>query len=202
MGDLQTHTVADFLDRLGARSPAPGGGAASALVAAVGAALGQMVVNYSVGRKSLAEHESALQDALRRLGAMRKEALALAADDERAYASLNQLWKLPQDDARRAAEMPGAVQAALIPPRRGIELAIELLELLETLAPITNRNLRSDLAIGAILARAAADAGRWNVAVNAPMLDDDDERAVLLARVNGHCAHAARLCARIERACA
>jgi formiminotetrahydrofolate cyclodeaminase len=202
MADLSEQTIADFLGHLGAKAPTPGGGATSALVCAIGAALGQMAVNYSIGRKSLAEHEPALQKALRRLSGMQGEAIAIADDDERAYLALNELWKLPQGDARRTAEMPGAVQAAMIPPRRSIELAIELLELLETLTPITNRNLRSDLAIAAVLARAAADASRWNIAINAPMLDDDDERIVLLARAKGHCAHAAQLCARIEEACA
>lgn len=202
MSELEAHTIGAFLDHLGAKAPTPGGGAASALVAAVGAALGQMVVNYSIGRKSLAEHEPQLRRALERLEAMRSEAIRLAEDDERAYAALNELWRLPQDDARRAAEMPGAVQAAMIPPRRGIELAIELLEVLEALAPISNRNLRSDLAIAAVLARAAAGASRWNVAINAPMLEDDDERQVLLARADGHCAQAAQICARVEAACA
>lgn len=202
MAELTEQTVGDFLQRLGAAAPTPGGGAACALVGAIGVALGEMVVNFSVGRKSLAEHEPALQRALRRLTAMRGEALTLADDDERAYLALNTLWKLPQGDARRTAEMPGAVQAALIPPRRSIELAIELLELLESLTAITNRNLRSDLAIAAVLARAAAEASRWNIAINAPMLDDDDERLVLMARTNGHCARAAQLCATIEGACA
>jgi len=201
MAEVSSQTISDFLDRLGARAPTPGGGAASALVCGLGAALGQMVVNYSIGRRSLVEHEPSLQKALGRLGAMLKEALALADDDERAYAALNELWRLPPGDPRRVAETPGAAQAAIIPPRRGIELAIELLELLEALAPITNRNLRSDLAIAAVLARAAADASRWNIAVNAPMLEDD-ERTVVLARARGHCAHAAELCARVEQACA
>lgn len=201
MGELAGQTVGDFLRRLGGRTATPGGGAASSLVGAIAAALGEMVVNFSVGRKSLAEHEPSLQRSLERLGAMRTEAVALADDDERAYLALNELWKLPQGDARRTAEMPAAVQAAMIPPRRSIELAIELLELLESLTPITNRNLRSDLAIAAVLARAAAEASRWNIAINAPMLDDDDERLVLLARAKGHCAHAAQLCATIEQAC-
>ncbi len=201
MADLASLTISEFLDRLGARTPAPGGGAVCAVVGALGAALGQMVVNYSIGRKSLAEHEPALRAALARLGEMRGAAMGLAAADARAYAALNELWKLPEGDPRRAAQTPGAVRAAIEPPRGCIDLSLEALELLETLAPITNRNLHSDLAICCILARAAADGGRWMISVNAAMLDDQREREETLARAQADCDRAAEICRRIERAC-
>ncbi|MFG0283789.1 MAG: cyclodeaminase/cyclohydrolase family protein [Phycisphaerales bacterium JB039] len=201
MSDFAAGSFATFLDRLGAKTPTPGGGAVAAAVGALACALAQMVVNYSVAKKSLAAHEMTLRAALDRLVGARDEALSLAAADEQAYAALNELWKLPESDSRRAAQMPAAARAAIAPPRRCLDLALQTLDLLESLAPITNRNLRSDLAIAAVLARAAADAARWNIAVNAPLLPGEAERAEALARAEADCLRAAEACQRIERAC-
>src|SRR6476660_9818566 len=50
-------TVGELLERLGSSDPAPGGGAAAAIVGAVGAALVQMTANLSIGRPKLADVE-------------------------------------------------------------------------------------------------------------------------------------------------
>ena len=49
----QTNTLADFLDATAARQPTPGGGAVTALAGVLAAAIGEMVLNYSVGKKGL-----------------------------------------------------------------------------------------------------------------------------------------------------
>ena len=43
-----SHTVAEFVAAAAAKQPVPGGGSVAALVGALGAAMGEMVVNYSV----------------------------------------------------------------------------------------------------------------------------------------------------------
>jgi formiminotetrahydrofolate cyclodeaminase len=42
--------IIDFLDKLASSAPEPGGGSASALAAAIGAALVSMVANLTVGK--------------------------------------------------------------------------------------------------------------------------------------------------------
>ena len=46
----------------------------------------------------------------------------------------------------------------------------DLLRQMESLAPITNQQLRSDLAIAAILTEGAAKSGWWNVKMNVMLL--------------------------------
>ncbi|MCL2463064.1 MAG: cyclodeaminase/cyclohydrolase family protein, partial [Defluviitaleaceae bacterium] len=48
------NTCAEFVDILASKSPVPGGGGASALVGAVGMALGAMVGSLTVGKKKYA----------------------------------------------------------------------------------------------------------------------------------------------------
>jgi len=198
---LADDTLEKLLDDIAARSPAPGGGAVVSIVGAVASALAQMVVNYSIGRKSLAPHEPALRDALAALDRARALLLELAQEDMAAYAALNETQRLPESDPRRARDLPALALAASRIPLAVVAACSDTLRRLEDLAPITNPHLRSDLAIAAVLADAAARAGRWNVAINAPLLPPDEARA-LLAEADSLLRTSAERLARIQSACA
>lgn len=170
--DLERTEFGALLDAIASKSPTPGGGAVASAVGALAAALAGMVIAYSRGRKSLAEHEPELAGAADRLHAARELALGLAREDAEAYGAVSELQKLPATDPRRVRELPGAVEAAIQAPRATMAACLDLLRLFEGLAPIANRNLRSDLAIAGVLAEAAARACRWNVLVNLPLLSD------------------------------
>ncbi len=167
----------DLLGRIAAKTPTPGGGAVASAVGALAAALAQMVVSFSVGKKSLAAHEPALRDAAAVLDRARAVLLRLADEDAAAYAVVNELWKLPESDARRAREMPAAAHTAVSVPLSVMATCAEVLRRLDALGAISNRHLRSDLAIAAVLADAAARASRWNVTINAGLLTPEARAA-------------------------
>jgi formiminotetrahydrofolate cyclodeaminase len=198
---LEEQTVGDALVSIAAKQPTPGGGAVAALVAAVGAALGEMVVNYSSGKTSLLEHEALHQEALEALARFRGLALELAEEDERAYGRLNELWKLEKDDPRRATEFPPVVEAAIDVPRRALEACLSMLSLLERLAGKTNRMLASDLAIAAVLAEAGARSAAWNVRINLPLLDDAAATERYAGETDDRLVRARRMCEAVEQAC-
>jgi len=199
---IASMSVAGLVSALGARTPAPGGGAVAPIVAALGAAVARMVVNYSVGKKTLLAHDDMHRQALARLLAISDRALALADADARAYAALNELMRLDADDARRRAGWDGAVAAAVAVPRDVIGLCLELLEHLQRLPGATSRTLASDLAIGAILADAAAHAAAWNVRVNLPHLTDADAAESIRRDLAAALEQASQRRAAIEAACA
>jgi len=201
MTSFSSQSVTDFLARIAAKSPTPGGGAVASVVGALGAALAQMVVNYSVGKKSLAAHEPALQAALPRLEIARRLLLELADEDAAAYGAVNELSRLPETDERRAAELPAAIKAGVQVPLAVAAASVDLLRLFGPLAGITNRHLRSDLAIAAVLADAAARSSRWNIAVNVGGLEET-ERLEAESQTSRLIADSARLLAEVEAACA
>lgn len=194
-------TVDAFLARTAEKSPTPGGGSVAAMTGATAAALASMVVAYSRGRKDLAAHEHALADAAGFFERARARMLELAQQDMQAYGVLNDAMKLPKDDASRARKIEDASRAAAAPPAQIAALAIEVLERCAALVGASNKHLRSDLAIAAVLAEAAATAGRWNVVVNLPALPEaerDRERGQIDALVR----KAAELRRTVESACA
>ena len=174
MDPIDQRTLGEMLAAIAARTPAPGGGAAAAITAAMSAALVQMVVRYSAGQPD--EDLASLE----RLGS---DALRLADADAQAFAALSGLWKLPRDDARRRAEWAGAVAAAIAAPRGVMQTALDTLKLLDRLSGTANANLRSDVAIAALLAVAGARSAAWNVRVNLPLVDDPAEAARIGAEV-------------------
>ena len=64
--------------------------------------------------------------------------------------------KLSKDDPQRAAEWTQAVEGAMDPPRRTLQLCGTLIDTIDGLAATTNRWLASDLAVAAVLLVAAA----------------------------------------------
>lgn len=195
MNGFSQHTIQDFLTELAEKSPAPGGGAAAPICAAVASSLANMVVAYSVGKKSLLEHLPELEAASEALNTTSMRFQALAEEDAVAYARLNELQRLPDGD-RRLDQIPEAKKTAIDIPVQVIALCAETLERCAALAPISNKYLLSDLAIAAVLLEACARASRWNVLVNA----GDDPAPVRVA--DDMLAKAAALKERVEAACA
>lgn len=202
MDTIAEQSVGDLLQRLSAKTPAPGGGAAAGLAGATAAALGSMVVAYSIGRKDLAAHEGELREAETALRNARELCLELADRDAEAYTTLSELMKRAESDPLRREAWAGAVATAIAVPRTLLGVCVEMLRRLESMATRTNPRLRSDLASAAALAEAGARAAAWNIAANLPLLGDAAAREARRAEADSLVREAAQIARRVERACA
>src|SRR5947207_14448381 len=100
MFDSKT-SIDNFVAATAARQPAPGGGSVTALVGSLAAALGEMVINYSLGKKGLESHQSSLQSALAELTRARHLLLELMVEDQAAYETLSSIRKLQPNSSER-----------------------------------------------------------------------------------------------------
>lgn len=98
-------TIAQFLNATAAKTPTPGGGSVSALVAAEAAALGEMVINYSLNKKGLEAFADELKPALAEMNKARSVLLQLMVEDQLAY------------DAFSAAKTAGSRAPGQVPRR-------------------------------------------------------------------------------------
>jgi formiminotetrahydrofolate cyclodeaminase len=199
---IEQQTISDFLEAVASREPTPGGGAVASIIAALAAALGQMVVNFSVGKKRLAEFDAVHQQALKSLQEHRMRALHLAEADARAYQRLSKLLKMDKADPQRVSELSQAVEAAINAPHALLHVCMEMLRVLADLSGKTSRALDSDLAMAAILAEAGARSAVWNVRINLPLLEDASVRAAFTQTTASTLDIASDLVRRIEGACA
>lgn len=179
---MRTATIDSYLHDLAARVPAPGGGAASALHAAQGAALIAMVARYSDGER-YAPHAAAISEIRDAADDLRSSALALAEQDAEAFGSVGAAYGLPkssdEEKAARARAISAALAAAGRVPARVIVVADQLLDLAQGLRPIGNTNVIADIAAAADAARAAASTARVNIEINLAGITDPEIRAEL-----------------------
>ncbi|MCC6786187.1 MAG: cyclodeaminase/cyclohydrolase family protein [Planctomycetes bacterium] len=178
----------DFVAALAARTPAPGGGAAAARTAAMGAALFAMVLRYSVGKPANREHEAELGAALATVDGVLMRILPLDDLDMAAFTRVLDAYRLPKDGEAAAAEREAAIQTALagameIPARLG-QFCEEVLEAIVPVAGCIGRNIVADLCTGAELLLAAGRSARAMVAINALGLRDREAAARALAAVD------------------
>jgi len=168
----------DLVARMATADPVPGGGSASAVAGAMGAALTHMVVALSRGRPNAAIHESELTEIGTAAAQFQSELMALAGTDAAAYASVVAARRMPRDTPRdaeaRRVMIDAAIREAIRTPRAIARAALEVVRLTERLAPIGNRNAISDVGVATLLAVAALRGAVLNVEINLPSLPDHD----------------------------
>ncbi|HSI99863.1 MAG TPA: cyclodeaminase/cyclohydrolase family protein [Patescibacteria group bacterium] len=171
-------TVGAFIEQLASDAPAPGGGSASALAGAMGAALVQMVVSLTTGRGDAASVEDDLRELGLAAAGFQSELLQLVEIDAAAYASVIAARRLPRETDRerdlRRQQIDAAVREATRSPLIIAERAHEVLGLAERLAPIGSRNAISDAGVAGLLAGAALRGAALNVRINLPYLPEDE----------------------------
>ena len=168
-----SQTLQAFLNGAAAKQPTPGGGSVSALVGALAASMGEMVLNYSVGRKDLAQHEPQLREALSEFTRARQLMLGLMTEDQAAYDALSRIRK---EGGTADPHFAAALLACIRVPQAIATTAVAILDLVDKTADRTNVHLASDLAVCAELAMATTRCAVYNVRVNLADVTDEAER--------------------------
>jgi formiminotetrahydrofolate cyclodeaminase len=186
--------IGEWLEALGSSAPAPGGGAAAAMTAGIGAALVEMVCDLTIGKPAFAEHEAhvtAIRDAAREL---RGRALAEVDRDAAAFSELMAVYRLPKDTDQQKAARRQVIQAAT---RRAADVplevaatAAEVARLAAQLPGRSNPNVLSDVGVAASAAAAAIESAAINVEVNLAALTDPDAKAELASQLAAHLPYA------------
>ena len=184
---LHAVPVSEYLDRLAAGDPTPGGGSAAALAGALAAALVSMVCNLTAGREKFAEVEAEVVAIRVEAEQVRRRLTDAVQTDADVYGAVMAAYRLPRDTAEEQARRSEARQVALHEAARvPIEIAeacADVLELCDRAAGKTNPNAASDVAVSAFLAGAALEGAIANVQINLPLLKDDAYADELRARV-------------------
>ena len=162
--------ICEYLEVLSSKAPVPGGGGASALAGALGNALGQMVVNLTVGKKKYAEVEEEMQEYLERLKNMQQEFLHLSDRDAEVFAPLAECYRLPsatpEEKEHKETVMEEKLLDASMVPVEIMEKALELLEILDVLADKGSRMAVSDVGVAVQFTRTALLGAVMNVYIN------------------------------------
>jgi formiminotetrahydrofolate cyclodeaminase len=190
-------SVRDFAAASAAKTPTPGGGSVAGAVASLGVALGEMTLNFSKGKKKLAEHEeyyAHLSDRLERARAMFQQ---LVDDDVTAYKLYQAANKL-DDGPEKDEQVQLATAAAINVPREVTKLALAVMDDMKELAGKCNTWLITDLMASATLCAAAARLSDYNVRINLPSVADSGQAKELGDSSTADLARASQLLDEIE----
>lgn len=165
-----------FIDELASAAPTPGGGGASAYVGALATAAASMVGNLTVGKKTYADVEPRVQEALARLEAKRTRLIELVDEDAQVFEPLSATYRMPKGTPAELAARNEAMQAALVDacevPLAIMRTVAEAVDDIDFLAHHGSKLARSDAGVAAAFARAAVDGASLNVYINVASLDD------------------------------
>lgn len=172
------YSCVDFTDRLSSKSPVPGGGGASAMVGALGIALGSMVCNYTIGKKKYKNVEEDVRLVLQKAKKLQDEYLELVDRDAEVFKPLSRAYKMPkktkEERIKKAETMEQSLKNACTVPLRIMEISHEAINLHEELANKGSKIVISDVGVGVLFCKAALQGGSLNVYINTSSIKDTE----------------------------
>jgi len=169
-------TLDAFANETASESPAPGGGSIAAYMGAMGAALGTMVANLSSHKRGWDDRWKEFSDRADEGMFYVKALSAMVDEDTLSFNRVMDAFALPKNNDQEKKIRKEAIQAATRyateVPFRVMQLSLESLDVIESMAKSGNPNSVSDAGVGALAARSAVLGAFLNVQINARELTD------------------------------
>jgi len=196
---LAQMSVRGFVELLGARTAAPGGGSTAALVASMGAALGAMVGWMTYGKRKFEEKDGVMRRLIPPLHHAMHELIPMIDADTDAFTDYMNALGLPKDTDAQKSARTAAMQAGL---QNAVGVPIDVMRKADVcwaplfeMAQHGNLASRSDLEVGA----RCLELGIWgayrNVVINLASIKDaaykqrtQTEAETISARARDKCA--------------
>ncbi len=181
---LASSTVRQFVEEVGSRSSAPGGGSVSALIASLGAGLSVMVAWLTYGVRKYEQHDPVMRKVIEPLDKKMRELIPMIDADTDAFNDYMNAMKMPKNSDEekklRNEKMQEGLKKAIDVPLSVMRKADECWEYVIEVAKYGNMNSKSDLQVGA----KSLETGIWgafkNVEINMPGIEDEDYKQNVL----------------------
>ena len=177
-------SVAEFTEALASKAAVPGGGGASALVGAIGIALGDMVGELTVGKKKYADVEEDVKALMVRAQELRVKLLSCVNKDAEAFEPLSRAYGIPKDDPARDEVMEKCLRDAAAAPLEILDLCCEAIDLQKEFAAKGSVLAVSDAATGVVFCWSAMYGAAVNVKVNTKSMKDREYAGKINAHVD------------------
>ena len=164
----------EFVNKLASSDAVPGGGGASALVGAVGTALGNMVGSLTVGKKKYAEVEAEIIALKAKSDELQAEFLRLVDEDAVAFEPLSKAYGIPKDDPNRDKIMEDALRVATATPMDIMRACGKAIDVIKEFAAKGSALAISDAGVGVVFCKAALQGASLNVFINTKYMADKD----------------------------
>jgi formiminotetrahydrofolate cyclodeaminase len=185
---LTNQKITVFLEKTASGTPVPGGGSVSALSAALGAGLAEMVANLTIAKKGYEAVENEMKETAETLKNLREKLVTEVDKDSNAYKDVLTAFKLPKDTQEEKEQRTEAIQDAMKNAARiplGVAYdSLQVMDLAEKVIRNGNRNAASDGAVGTMMARTAVLGALFNVKINLASVKDQAFVEEMTRKVN------------------
>jgi glutamate formiminotransferase / formiminotetrahydrofolate cyclodeaminase len=191
-------SVRGFVELLGSRTPAPGGGSTAALIASMGAALGAMVGWMTYGKRKFEAKEAVMRRIIPPLDEAMRDLIPMIDADTNAFNDYMSALGMPKETEIQKAERDAAMQSGLLKaievPLSTMRIADRCWDAMEEMAQHGNLASKSDLEVGA----KALETGIWgaykNVLINLDGFHSEDLKLKIRGEAEGILARAKERC--------
>ena len=185
---LSKENVDVFVRKTAAKEPVPGGGGVSALVGALGIALGSMAANYTKGKKDFAEFDEEYDRILGMAESVRERLLGYIDADAEGFLPVLEAFKMKAetDEEKEAkdAALQEAYKKALETPLNIIGCCYDASLMLDELSHHCAPSMLSDIAVAVQLIKAAINGAYVNVLVNIKEVKDKEYGALVFEKMD------------------
>ena len=184
--DFTNETCRDFVKVLASKEPVPGGGGASALVGAIGMALGNMVGSLTVGKKKYADVQDDIVALKAKSDDLQDRLLHLVLRDAEVFEPLSKAYGMPketeEEKAKKAKVMAVVLKEASEVPLQIMECCCEAIDIMEEFAAKGSKIAISDAGVGVAFCKSALMGASLNVFINTKSMADKELAADINAR--------------------
>ncbi len=181
---LANMTVRDFVELVGARTSAPGGGSVSALATSLGAGLGAMMGWMTYGTRKFEALDKKMRKNIPPLHLRMKKLISMIDADTNAFNDYMIAMKMPKntesEKAIREEKMQEGLKKAIDVPLTVMRIADECWEWMFEMAKYGNISSKSDLEVGAKNLESGIWGAHRNVLINIPQIKDEEYKAKVL----------------------
>ncbi len=199
---LANMSTRKFIEAINARTSAPGGGSASAAVAAIGSGLGAMVAKLTYGVRKFEHLESRLRKTIPVLHETTLKLIPMIDADTNAFNDYVDAMRLPQnteDEKKiRFEKMQAGLKKAIEVPLATMKIGDSAWEMMVEAAECGNIASKSDMQVGA----RALEVGIWgayqNVMINMAGIKDEKYVSSITAEATKIKERAEKFCSQIQ----
>ncbi len=177
----------EFVEVLSSKAPVPGGGGASALVGAIGAALSNMVGSLTVGKKKYAPVEDEIKALMEKTTELQNKLLSLVEKDAEVFEPLSKAYGLPsgteEEKAEKARVMEACLKEGASAPMEIMRTICEVIKMIGVFAEKGSVLAVSDAGVSAAFCAAALKGASLNVYINTKSMKDREYADKLNAEV-------------------
>jgi glutamate formiminotransferase/formiminotetrahydrofolate cyclodeaminase len=170
------NSLKNYIEILSSKTPAPGGGSATALCASLSSSLLNMVLNYTIGKKQYSDFEEELKKIKEKNEEILKECINLIEEDSKIYYKIDKAMKeklSPEEYLKLSINLHFKI----------CQYMSKIVDFCDILTEKGNINLISDTGISNILAFSSFISAKMNILINLKYIGDENLKKEIKGKI-------------------